>query len=410
MATLVNDVIAGLDTSVMAEVSGAQLMQQVQELVLNDDRAIIFCKDDLPTVAEITAHTAWKRYLAIKSSDNPKVIYGFDLTKFNALTDPPWTPTSLAAGSITNAQLAGGIQLSKLSINPAVPTDAGKFVVVNGSGTGYIHVAFGITDGSITIAKLSIDGGIEGQLIRIKEDLSGYEFIDPDDVASAFSLRAVALTKLDSGGANAGPTAKFAKVAVGSSLFGLGTVVAADISAPAIPDNYVLQSLNQIGVWVPKIATGGYYAVIRHTEIQGTNLGNAPGIDVWFTRTLNDKLDSAGIITDLGVTPNTFKLAPGTYRVKLRVPGLQVNQTACRLWNITAAAEQTGVISESAYAQNNAGVHFAQAFGEFTLAVLSEFRVEQIVKLVGTSNGLGIAGNFAGRNETYTTVEVWKVA
>lgn len=414
-ATNLNDLLAGLDPSVMAEISGAQLLQLIQEATPNFDRGLIICKDDLPTVAEITASVRYKKYVCIKDSDNPKVIYGFDVDKFNANTDPPWTAVSSFVGAITNAMLAGGIQLGKLSIDPAVPGDSGKYVVVNGAGTGYVHQAFALVDGSIVIAKLSVSGGIANQFIKIKADSSGWEFISPNDIPALLSDNTIAVSKLNSSGNNANTSALFAKVMPATSSFLLDILRAFDINAVGVPVGYQIVSDGAKGVWAERVTAGGSYFLLCHSEAQNTGAGNAPALSTnaainWFTRVLNlESVDSSAVVS-LNVGTYVFTLQAGTYRISIQVPGYQIDESTARLYNITDAGEQAGVICKNAYGQNNAGDHVNILSGEFTIASAKDFRVEQACKSAGSGNGLGIPNNIFGRSEIYTVVEGWKVA
>lgn len=407
-ATLVNDFIAGLDPSVMPAISGAQLLQLVQQARLNLDRGLIITNDDLPTVVELTANPKLKLYLTVKASDNPKVIYGFDLIKFNANTNPPWSPIALVAGSITNSQLAGGIQLNKLNINPAVPGDAGKFVIVNGAGNGYVVQTFNIPDGSLALSKFSVTNGFINAFIKIKADGSAFEFVGIDDIAALLNDGTVEVRTLYTGG-TAGTVAIAAIISPHDNRFTLQTIKASNLDATGVPLGYVLKSdgANHYIASSP-LAAGGSYALIGHEENQGIGYSSVSQ-NVFFDRKLNTEwIDDDGIVTVDNVN-NRFTLLAGKYRVNVPLQCYQTLENTAILYNVSDATEVLTVIAQGSYAQNNGGSTVTHLRGEFTIAVTKTFSVKQMIKLTGNVNDLGWPLNFAGRKERYMMVEIIKL-
>lgn len=404
-ATLINDVIAGLDTSVMAEVNGSQLMQQVQELTVNLDRGFLFAKDDLPTVAEITANPLWKNYLAIRQIDNPKVIYGFDVTKFNAGTNPPWSSIGLLTGSITNNMLVGGIQLSKLTINPAIPADAGKFVVVNGAGNGYLHQALSLADNSIVLGKFSVAGGSPLYIIRIKEDSTGWEFVSPNDFMQSVGDNVILVSKLHSNGINPTGAGRFPKNPRGEEGFDLGNILAEDISTNGVAVGYQLISNGINAQWEPRV--NNLYSLFQFHENPGVGAGVPPVLNDWFDAELNTTIiNTTGAV--LTTATGVITLLAGTYRIKAKYAGYQIGQHRLGLYNASLSSffAQVGLNS---FAANNAGSHWAEYTSQFTIGSTTNIKIRRICQATA-ADGLGIAANFAGLNEVFGQVELWKVA
>jgi len=158
-------------------------------------------------------------------------------------------------------------------------------------------------------------------------------------------------------------------------------------------------------------AQASSYAVLAHTEPSGTNAGNAPAANTWFTRKTNAIIaDPKGIVT---LSSDQFTLQAGRYLFQAYVLGEAVQRHMARLYNVSDAV----VVDYSTTANaNDAGSadlvnSYAIIFTEINIASTKTFRIEQRVDQVGLAGqtyGLGLSNTFGAPNR-YTLITIQKV-
>lgn len=408
MPTNLNDLVEGLDPSVMAQINGSQLLQMQRNATPSSDRGFLIWKDDLPTVAEITAMPRLKGYLSIKVTDNPKIVYGFDLTKFNAAIDPPWTPIGVGNAAITNAMLAGGIQLSKLSIDPANPAIAGFFVRVNGAGNGYEHSEGLLDDGSVTVEKLSVDGGSVLDIIRIKEDGSALEFISPSTFINDLPNRTIVVPKLATLDLNATAIARMLVNEPGVDTVIPRHATAADIAADGIPDGRFLVSSGGRGVFSSSVIPAGARAIIREVYAADTPPNPAMYSTVWDRLLLNLTYDDPyGLVVDL--TAGLVRINPGVYRLNgyAVYTGSGAGSGAkARLYDNTAAALIT-LSNSSKQIDGSSSDALMLKSKDITFAVQTQISID--LKANSNAARFNVLSPALGEAELYTELEILKI-
>jgi hypothetical protein len=159
--------------------------------------------------------------------------------------------------------------------------------------------------------------------------------------------------------------------------------------------------------WIPTTVSGGgggsgalasQIWIIKDIKSIGTN-GGIFTANSWITRTLNNMVGSG---VNCAINTNQITLTAGTYYIQARVPAVNVGYHACKLYNITGAADvafgsvlQGGNIYESSYSLLDTIV---------TIAGNTVYEIQHRCSL-GSSDktGLGVASGFI-TSETYTTV------
>ena len=160
------------------------------------------------------------------------------------------------------------------------------------------------------------------------------------------------------------------------------------------------------GITVGPLGTGGggggtaQILHIAHTEAQGTAGGtHTGGVDT--TRVLNTGIINT--ISGASLGTNQFTLPAGTYRIFAKVPFYQTNQSYAWLYNVTDSVITKMGTNE--YASNtNAGGASSLIVGEFTITGTKTFEIRSRSTSTGTTQGMGVTANVAGRSEVYTQV------
>lgn len=126
----------------------------------------------------------------------------------------------------------------------------------------------------------------------------------------------------------------------------------------------------------------------------------------WRTRTLttevNDDTGSASLAS------NRFTLPAGTYVIRASAPAYRVHQHMAALFNYTDSSYTLYGTSEFA-SVDNALITRSFVVGKFTITAAKAFEIRHYCNTTRADNGFGPA-NGIGVNETYTVVELWKVA
>jgi len=246
---------------------------------------------------------------------------------------------------------SGRISLSGLDW-PAADGGSGEVLLTNGSGDlafGQI-VAESITDGAVTLAKLSG--------LTTKGDLLTYN-----------------------GSANA-------RLPVGSD----SQVLTAD-------------STQSLGVkWAtPTTGQSMSYALVVDEKATGTNGGASES--GFQTRALNtERFDPDGIVSLPG--SNVFRLNAGKYVIRVAVPASGVGEHIARLFNVTGSTVVTAGTSEYCLSDESTA---SKISAYLDISTQTDFRIEHNTGARSATNTLGHAADKTSALETYTVVEIQKI-
>ncbi len=144
-----------------------------------------------------------------------------------------------------------------------------------------------------------------------------------------------------------------------------------------------------------------FVAKITDEKTIGTNGGTFTS-GAWQTRTLNTLVDNNNIL--LGITNNTFILAPGLYQVQIQCPAVDVKAHQCRLYNVSDNIVES--IGTNAYNASSQGYTFLFTFIECS-GNSKVYRVEHRCEKTRTNYGLGQSNGWG--TEIYTQVLITKV-
>lgn len=150
----------------------------------------------------------------------------------------------------------------------------------------------------------------------------------------------------------------------------------------------------------------GSYILLTDEKAAATHGGSSGAAGVWTTRDLNqEKHDIAGICT---LAANQFSLPAGTYQIRASAPACKVYTHMIKLRNITDAADV--LHGTSAFEQSGLANTRSEVSGQFTIAGTKTFEIQHAVHVYQVTYGFGYANYDVGQVETFTTVELWKVA
>jgi hypothetical protein len=128
--------------------------------------------------------------------------------------------------------------------------------------------------------------------------------------------------------------------------------------------------------------------------------------DIWQKRDLNfeDSDDS-----NLGTLANDqLTLEAGTYVCSVKAPGQNVNKHALRLYDTTGADVLIDGENADCTAASGVTTH-AMLSDKFTITVQSVLEIQHYSTSTQASTGFGAALAIVGRDERYTTIELWRV-
>lgn len=158
----------------------------------------------------------------------------------------------------------------------------------------------------------------------------------------------------------------------------------------------------------PVLVSGSGSADLIHVQHQlplNTNGGAAGGSGVFFTRPLNTVVENN--IVGASLAANEITLPAGIYRARFDTQSQSTSdKNKHRLYDVTGAATLFEGLS---FGSGTASTHMAYGVGTFTLAGVSNVRLEMITNNISNeSTELGLAANF-GLAEIYTDLQIWKV-
>ena len=134
----------------------------------------------------------------------------------------------------------------------------------------------------------------------------------------------------------------------------------------------------------------------------------------WVTRALNTAASGNldGVSTSLSA--NQVTIQPGTYVLKTQTPGQGTQRYMCRINNVTDGVVITGTSewSGNSTGSNDAAQTKSYAWWYIQIASAKTYRVEMQVqsKSGGSSNALGRAVSTGTSAETYSVLEIFRLA
>ena len=148
--------------------------------------------------------------------------------------------------------------------------------------------------------------------------------------------------------------------------------------------------------------------LIRDSKSTGTNGGsfNSGG---WIGRVLNTITASGDSGDDVTLSSNVVTLSPGYYKWQSRAPGYHCDRHQTRLFDVTnntAVAYGSCAYSPGGASNSSQSDSIIQTF--LSISVPTTYRLEHMCMSTQANNGLGIASNFAGNTEIYSTVYIKK--
>ncbi len=223
----------GLNISALSSATAAQLMQLISQAVpLSNIGGIIF----QATTPDVASNPRFERYIWLDDSSDPPV------AKYYNAGTTTWTAVAVAAGSISNAEIAAAaaIAITKLAAGTA------RYIVrTNAAGTALEFVApTGIFNSDeLAVVKLTSNGGTDGYLKSVS-GVTQWVANATERAAIAASLTSLNPTVLAAGsnntllGTDSAGVVKFdtpgnllANNAIGLALLAAGGAAANDILA-----------------------------------------------------------------------------------------------------------------------------------------------------------------------------------
>lgn len=158
--------------------------------------------------------------------------------------------------------------------------------------------------------------------------------------------------------------------------------------------------------WAAASGGSGDYIHIREEQTAGTNGGTFTN-GSWQTRVLNTEVSDAGGHATLA--SNQITLAAGTYIIRAWAYAGAVGHHQARFQNVTDGTTAVLGLSCQSTAAANSG-NLAVVVGRFIIASSKTFEMQHQCQTALSSVGFGVASNFSGTTEVYTTIELTKVA
>lgn len=144
------------------------------------------------------------------------------------------------------------------------------------------------------------------------------------------------------------------------------------------------------------------YAKLSNVQASGTGGGTATS-GAYEKVTLNTEVDPNGIVT--GLTASVFTLAAGTYYIKARSPGYNVDLHKCKIRNTSDGSDT--LIGTAEYT-DGAATSTSIVEGQFTITASKNFELQHRVSNTVATVGRGNPCTF-GDSEVYAVVEIWKI-
>lgn len=187
------------------------------------------------------------------------------------------------------------------------------------------------------------------------------------------------------------------KISVASTVATNGRIKA------AAPDNAAGNTASYLlAIPMPPMALP--YVHLQDQKAQNTDGGTFTS-GAWRTRDLTTEVEDTHSLASLA--SNQITLAAGTYRVRIDMPGVQVDGFRARLQNITDSTtvplKSTNGYSSSAATQAWSSCVIA---GRFTISTTKTFEVQGWCQTTRSTYGFGLKSNIDV--EVYTVAEFWK--
>jgi hypothetical protein len=148
------------------------------------------------------------------------------------------------------------------------------------------------------------------------------------------------------------------------------------------------------------------YINIQDQKAQNTDGGTFTS-GSWQQRDINTVVfDTAGLAS---LASNQITLTPGTYAVRIEMPGVQVDGFKVRLQNMTDSTT-VPLKSTNGYSSSSATQAWATAVltGRFSITTYKTFQIQGQCQTTRPTFGLGLKVNID--TEVYTVAEFWKIA
>jgi hypothetical protein len=147
------------------------------------------------------------------------------------------------------------------------------------------------------------------------------------------------------------------------------------------------------------------YSRIIDSKASGTQGGTFTA-GAWRTRVLNtETTDGIGIT----LASNRFTLPAGTYIIRAEAPGYVVDGHMAALYNYSDSSYVLYGTSENSSVDDRI-VTKSVVTGQFTIASAKTFELRHYCDATRADNGFGTTFGLTGVSETFTVVELWKVA
>lgn len=148
------------------------------------------------------------------------------------------------------------------------------------------------------------------------------------------------------------------------------------------------------------------YSRIIDSKASGTAGGTFTS-GAWRTRVLNSETTD-----EIGVTLsfNRFTLPAGTYIIRALAPAYAVDSHMAALYNYSDSSYTLYGTTENASAADDRSTIKSVVSGLFSISSSKTFEIRHYCDTTRADNGFGQPMGLAGISETYTVVELWKVA
>lgn len=379
-----NDLIEGLDTSIMAAVSGSQILQVTRNATPTNSRGFIIVDDATP---DTVATPRYKRYGWLRPSDNPAILRIWNWVTSAWEASATYVPNlSITGGKIAN----GTIGKSKLA------NEAALYILrMNAAGTLWEAIPFVPDANSIDLSMFKNLSPANGQFLRTKQDGSGWEIVILEDAINDIANTVVDFHILDPGETVSGFPSKFLKVFLGQNFFQLDILGIGDISHNQGPGKIPVTIGPNEWEYQELPAAGGDYAFLEHVASAGADAGTS-STNAWQDRTINS--ESSDINEIVSLAANQFTLQAGTYEICAKFAAHQSEASRLRLVNVTDASAVVAT-SLTAFAPANSGNHYVELeIPPIIIASAKAFKIQQICQLGQVGYGWGKAGGNASPN------------
>jgi hypothetical protein len=168
-----------------------------------------------------------------------------------------------------------------------------------------------------------------------------------------------------------------------------------------------------VGAWlfIGKKAGELYNAYAKYSETQvSTTQGGGATSGSWITRTLNlEDSDDHGIGS---LAANQITLSPGTYYVRAASVFEGTWSTKTRIHDVTTDTKLAQSLDSNGSGDSTGESMNSIVAGQFTISgpADSDIELQYQVQQTRATSGLGSAASFAGEDEIYSNVEIWRVA